>query len=232
MALLSSHPVAAQSRFFNTVNMQNSHGRTACLGNAELGVSGESNAEEKKGSTDVTESNQVDDTATPDDGSAKTIVTAGDAHGQEKTFTVGNSKNKGKGSVPSSLVKKQGSYIISLYQGESHPLTIGNVLKVMDEVGISNQLFVLAQSLLETGFYKSNVCKTKNNLFGLRMRSGAYMAFDSWESSVVGYQKYVQYKYKGGSYLAFLRRIGYAEDPHYISKVIKMSRWITQNYGA
>lgn len=115
--------------------------------------------------------------------------------------------------------------VLHLYNGESHPLTIANVLTVMDEVGISNQLFVLAQSLLETGFYKSHVCNAYHNIFGLYdSRHHDYYRFDSWESSVVGYKRFIQYRYKGGSYLAFLRRIGYAEDPRYITKVASMTR--------
>lgn len=114
---------------------------------------------------------------------------------------------------------------MKFYNGASHELTMMNVLQVMEEVGVSNRLIVLAQSLLETGFYKSNVCKTKNNLFGLRHpRTGAYMKFERWEDSVIGYKKFVQYKYKEGNYFSFLKRIGYAEDPRYIYKVAKITK--------
>ena len=37
--------------------------------------------------------------------------------------------------------------------------------------------------------------------------------------SVKAYRDYVQYKYKGGDYFAFLDRIGYAEDKAYIEKL-------------
>ena len=117
-----------------------------------------------------------------------------------------------------------------MYSGEKRELSIRNLLAVMEDTGVSNQLFVLAQSLLETGYYKSNACVNFHNLFGLtNPRTGKLYHFDCWESSVIAYKKFVQYKYKGGSYLSFLKRIGYAEDPKYISKVIHISREINKN---
>lgn len=125
-------------------------------------------------------------------------------------------------------IYKKGA-VLSMYNGESHELTIRNLLLVMDEADISNKLFVLAQSLLETGYFKSNASRNLHNLFGLtNPHTGKLYAFDRWESSVVAYKKFVQYKYKGGSYLSFLKRIGYAEDPRYISKVIRISRDINK----
>lgn len=114
---------------------------------------------------------------------------------------------------------------LKLYDGESHPLTMRNLLAVMEEVGVTNQIIVLAQSLLETDFFASNVCKRYNNLFGLYdSRSKRYYSFERWEDSVVGYRKFIQYRYKSGNYFAFLKRIGYAEDPQYISKVGKITK--------
>lgn len=122
-------------------------------------------------------------------------------------------------------VKTEKGVPLKYYNGESHPLTIMNLLAVMKEVGISNRIFVLAQALLETGYFKSNVCKTCNNLFGLYdSRHKRYYSFERWEDSVVGYYKFIQYRYKGGNYLSFLQRIGYAEDPKYISKVCDISK--------
>ena len=111
------------------------------------------------------------------------------------------------------------------YEGNSHELTLENLMSVMDEVGISNQLFVLAQAVLETGNFGSNVCQNYHNLFGLYdSRNKCYYKFARWEDSVIGYQKFIQYRYKGGNYLAFLRRIGYAEDPGYTSKVAQIAK--------
>lgn len=114
---------------------------------------------------------------------------------------------------------------LCFYEGDCHELNMNNLTLVVGEIGLSNQLFVLAQAILETGNFSSNVCKNYNNLFGLYdSRNKDYYKFQRWEDSVVGYKKFIQYKYKGGNYLAFLKRIGYAEDPSYIRKVAKIAR--------
>lgn len=134
--------------------------------------------------------------------------------------------------------KKDSCYIskykaISYYKGSPHELNLTNLMVVFDEVGLSNQLFVMAQALLETGHFSSRVCKEYNNLFGLYdSKNRDYFRFARWEDSVVGYKKMIQYKYKGGNYLNFLKRIGYAEDPRYISKIAKMSKVIYQRLFA
>lgn len=115
----------------------------------------------------------------------------------------------------------------AFYNGDKRELNLYNLLKVMDEVGLSNQLFVMAQAVLETGHFQSRVCKEYHNLFGLfDSRNNDYFRFEKWEDSVVGYQKMIQYRYKGGNYLRFLKNIRYAEDPTYILKVAKTAKWL------
>lgn len=104
-------------------------------------------------------------------------------------------------------------------------LTLLNLKDVVTEVGLSNKLFVLAQAVLETGNFSSRVCKEYNNLFGLYdSKNKEYFRFARWEDSVVGYERMIQCRYKGGNYLHFLKRIGYAEDPSYISKIAKTAK--------
>ena len=106
-------------------------------------------------------------------------------------------------------------------------LTMLNLLEVIREVGLSNGLIVLAQALLETGHFSSNVCKEYNNLFGLYdSKNREYFRFSRWEDSVVAYQRMIQYRYKGGNYFQFLKKIGYAEDPRYIVKLARMVKSI------
>lgn len=106
-------------------------------------------------------------------------------------------------------------------------LNLKNLTDVMSEVGLSNKLFILAQAVLETGNFSSRVCKEYNNLFGLYdSKNRDYYRFERWEDSVVGYGKMIQYRYKGGNYLHFLKRIGYAEDPRYITKIAQMAKSI------
>ena len=117
--------------------------------------------------------------------------------------------------------KSTGPHLIKPQQ----ELNIRNLVDEMDRCGITNQRYVVAQALLETGYFTSRVCLECNNLFGLRRPSdGSYYEFDRWEESVKAYKDYVQYKYKGGDYLLFLKRIGYAEDPDYIVKVHQIAK--------
>lgn len=93
-------------------------------------------------------------------------------------------------------------------------------MAVLRQYDVKFPQIVVAQALLETGYFTSRVCLENNNLFGLRRPSnGGYYSFNSWEESVKAYKDYVQYKYKGGNYYDFLNRIGYAEDKEYTSKI-------------
>ena len=75
---------------------------------------------------------------------------------------------------------------------------------------------VLTKAILETGWFRSSVCRNKHNLFGLtNPRTGKYYEFNHWTESVRAYYTKVQYKYKGGNYLLWLEEIGYAENPMY-----------------
>lgn len=103
-------------------------------------------------------------------------------------------------------------------------LNIANLYEALDKYGVMYPKIVVAQALLETGYFTSNVCLNNNNLFGLRRPTdGSYYQFDNWEQSVKAYKDYIQYKYHGGNYLKFLQHIGYAEDPSYIYKVRSIS---------
>ena len=59
----------------------------------------------------------------------------------------------------STLIEHNNQQVLSYYTGESRELTLANLIDVIEEVGLSNQLFVLAQAVLETGHFTSPVCK-------------------------------------------------------------------------
>ena len=104
-------------------------------------------------------------------------------------------------------------------------LNISNLAEVLEAYHVKYPRIVIAQALLETGYFTSRVCWDCKNLFGLRRPSdGSYYRFDHWEESVKAYRDYVQYKYKGGNYLQFLDRIGYAEDKTYTMKVRQIAK--------
>ena len=79
----------------------------------------------------------------------------------------------------------------------------------------------VSQSILETGYYRSEGCKKDNNLFGLyNWRKKEYYKFSHWTESVKAYRDMIQYRYKNDEdYYHFLDRIGYAEDSLYIQKI-------------
>ena len=100
-------------------------------------------------------------------------------------------------------------------------LTVPNLYKEIIRNGILHPKIVLAQAILETGWFRSSVCWNKHNLFGLtNPRTGKYYEFNHWTESVRAYYTKVQYKYKGGNYLLWLDEIGYAENQEYINSII------------
>lgn len=118
---------------------------------------------------------------------------------QHETFLTNPKRNK---------VKTAGLTIISLYE----EIVRNN---------IQHPKIVLAQAILETGWFRSSVCRNKGNLFGLtNPKTGQYYEFNDWRESVKAYYDKVQYRYKGGNYLLWLKKIGYAEDPRYVSSLM------------
>ena len=86
---------------------------------------------------------------------------------------------------------------------------------------------VLAQSILETGWYDCDNCSLSvNNLFGLwDSKNKRYFSYDTWEDSIGGYLRGIQYRYNSENYedyYEFLEKIGYASDPNYIVKLKKL----------
>lgn len=121
-------------------------------------------------------------------------------------------KNKGKGQKGNKRTSPK---------SELPELTIPNLYAEIIQNGIRHPKIVLAQAILETGWFTSPVCRNKHNLFGLtNPRTGKYFEFGHWTESVRAYYTKVQYKFKGGDYLLWLKKIGYAEDPRYVRKII------------
>ena len=99
--------------------------------------------------------------------------------------------------------------------------------EVLIELKAQNVLYpeiVLAQSILETGWYTCKNCSLdNNNLFGLwNSKKQEYYYYSEWKHSIGGYKKGIQYKYykkEYKDYYHFLNDIGYATDPRYIIKL-------------
>ena len=133
-----------------------------------------------------------------------------------------NSRNSDR---KASLKREQQKNVDDIIKVENQlpELTIPNLYKEIIRNGILYPKIVLAQAILETGWFRSSVCRNKHNLFGLtNPRTGKYYEFNHWTESGRAYYTKVQYKYKGGNYLLWLDEIGYAEDPKYVQKATQV----------
>ena len=127
-----------------------------------------------------------------------------------------NSRNSDRKASLKTELQKKTDYITKS-ENNRPELTIPNLYKEIIRNGILYPKIVLAQAILETGWFRSSVCQNKHNLFGLtNPRTGKYYEFNHWTESVQAYYTKVQYKYNGGNYLLWLEDIGYAEDSRYI----------------
>ena len=109
--------------------------------------------------------------------------------------------------------------------GKLEGLTIESLYQEILKNNIKHPKIVLAQAILETGWFRSSVCRNKGNLFGLRNpRTHDYYNFNDWRESVKAYYDKVQYRYKNKNenYLLWLKKIGYAEDKGYIEAVMRV----------
>ena len=107
-------------------------------------------------------------------------------------------------------------------------LTIPNLYQEIIRNGIQHPRIVLAQAILETGWFRSPLCRNRHNLFGLtNPKTGKYYEFNHWTESVRAYYTKVQYRYcqknqtstSDVDYLKWLQQTGYAEAPMYIQSV-------------
>lgn len=98
------------------------------------------------------------------------------------------------------------------------------LIEALNYYDIKHPDIVCAQAILETGYFKSRVCRKYNNLFGLYdSKNKDYYKFNHWSDSVLGYLNYIQYKYHPpDDYYIFLQDIGYAEDSLYVNKLKKL----------
>lgn len=102
-------------------------------------------------------------------------------------------------------------------------LTKQNVYAELKRQEVPHAEIVLAQSLLETGNYKSKLAHSHSNIFGMRTSKG-YKKYKNWSECISDYKKRISSRLKGGeNYYQFLVRIGYAEDPSYTNK---LKQWI------
>ena len=120
------------------------------------------------------------------------------------------------------MIMKKFLFILMIWStsGFCSELNAENVYQEIKDAGIKCPKIVLAQAVLETGWFKCKNCSLSgNNIFGFYYK-GTYLKFDTWEESVQYYSRWqIRKGYKGGDYYKFLKNVGYASDPEYSNKL-------------
>jgi len=93
---------------------------------------------------------------------------------------------------------------------KADPPTENEVYCYIVSIGIKNPEIVLKQAIYESGHFKSNIFKTKNNLFGFR-RTMTYITYKDWKACVDYYKVWQDKRYKDTNqdYYTFLQKINY-----------------------
>ena len=103
---------------------------------------------------------------------------------------------------------------------------IERVRAKIDSSDIQHKDIVLAQAILETGWFTSYNYTFRNNCFGFYYKG--LMKFDTVQDCVDYYQRWQERHYTGGDYYDFLEClwvredgtcVRYAKDPDYVSKL-------------
>ena len=121
----------------------------------------------------------------------------------------------------------------------TQPIKEKDVYQKILSSGIKYPEIALAQSILESGHFKSNVARTNNNLFGMRMptrrkttaigKRGGYATYKSWQDSVEDYklwQDMVFKKYPNMTKIEFKKYVSriYSTTSDYMTKVNSIIR--------
>lgn len=141
-------------------------------------------------------------------------------------------------------MKYQAERALFYFQIKYEPFSEELLKKCLEYEGVLYQDIVILQSRLETGYFTSDIFVNGNNLFGMKyplrrptVARGIYKEhaqYAHWSDSVIDYAMWQKYYLSRGYkledeldsdfYLVILRSIPYAEDPRYISKLVRLSQ--------
>lgn len=127
-------------------------------------------------------------------------------------------KHLGSLPVKETTIVKRDTVRDTIYAGIP-PLSRKSVLNELHKQNVPHANIVLAQAIHETGGFKSKLCRTHNNIFGIKKNDNEYRRYSNYVECIRDYKKRISNKYKGGDYYNFLIRLRYAEDPEYIQKL-------------
>jgi uncharacterized FlgJ-related protein len=114
-------------------------------------------------------------------------------------------------------------------------LTLDNARKFIEKINVRFPDVVLAQCIIESGNFQSNLSKTNNNLLGMKQPGQrptmsfepkrGYANFDTWKHCIIDYAfwqaRYVRNCNTEDEYLDYLAR-NYASDKNYRNKIISV----------
>jgi hypothetical protein len=107
-----------------------------------------------------------------------------------------------------------------------------NLARLIYNLKIAHPDIVMAQAIIESGNFKSNIFKENNNLFGMKMpeyrkttaigTNRGHAVYRNWRESVIDYALWQGKRARYSTTNQYLRRLrSYAADPNYISKIKK-----------
>lgn len=105
-----------------------------------------------------------------------------------------------------------------------------NMMRLMYNLKIAHPDIVMAQAIIESGNFKSNIFKENNNLFGMKMPeyrkttaigiNRGHAVYRNWRESVIDYALWQGKRARYSTTNQYLRRLrSYATDPNYINKI-------------
>lgn len=105
--------------------------------------------------------------------------------------------------------------IINITQKDTFVLNQSNVYYMLVRNNVKHPKVVLKQAILETGWFKSRLCKENYNLFGFH-NGREYMKFKSYQDCIKYCAYWQRNRYEGGNYYKFLEDCKYASDTNYV----------------
>ena len=118
-------------------------------------------------------------------------------------------------------------------------LNYENLWSELKSLNVKYPDIAFAQAILESGHFKSRVCRVNNNLFGMKLpgqretvangKNLGYAKYSDWNKSVLDYkmwQDYVIKKYKISNRTQYVNMINksYAATPNYSTKLKRIIR--------
>lgn len=131
------------------------------------------------------------------------------------------------------LTKYEKQLVHINWEKERNTINMQKLAKELKESGVKFPHIVMAQAIVESGYFKSQLYKENNNLFGMTIpglrnttnisSNGTFAKYNTWQRSVqdMGYLQQYNLKnvrlYNDEDYFIYLKNTNYAEAPDYIT---------------